>query len=405
MTDSAASRREDDTIVAAYTCPLWHPSALFDKQYGVGWSEYELMRGARPRTPGHRQPRQPLLGALDEARPETWEIYNSLAAQHGVDVLIWDWYWYEGGPALHEALECGFLRATGTRLRFSVMWVNHHWMTLYPTTLRDRAGLERAFLAPDSEADVWRGWSTIASRYFHLEDYWCIDGDPVFVIWDLERIVEKLGRDRVRRLIGQLRSHAVSLGHSGVHLHANLTMALWRAGGDAAVATAGLDELGVDSCGLYNPLLSVDAPATGTPRYAELAQLATTVLQPALRGASPIPYLPAASPGWDTTPRMPYPGQGEDVHRHSEQGLLLVEGGTPAEFEDLVRASLELARGNAPGRRVVTIGCFNEWTEGQYLLPDTDYGYGMLRALSRARGYVDDRVYYPTTAGDSNLAS
>jgi hypothetical protein len=102
---------------------------------------------------------------------------------------------------------------------------------------------------------------------------------------------------------------------------------------------------------------------------------------------------------------MSYPGPGEDIHRHPEQGLLMVEGGTPAEFEDLVSASLDLARRNGPGRRVVTIGCFNEWTEGQYLLPDVDYGYGMLRALARARAYGDNRVYYATTAGDSRLAS
>jgi Glycosyltransferase WbsX len=403
MTEFATDHR-DDTIVAAYTCPLWHASALFAKQYGPGWSEYELMRGARPRAPGHRQPRRPLLGALDEARPETWDVYNSLAAEHGVDALIWDWYWYDGGPALHEALDGGFLGA-GRRMRFAIMWVNHHWMTLYPTTLRDRTGLERAFLAPDSEVDVWRGWSTIASRYFHLPQYWRIDGAPVFVVWDVGRMVQQLGRECVGRLIGRLRAHVASLGHADVHVHANLTMALWRAGGDPAASTSGLDQLGFDSCGLYNPLLSVEAPDTGPPHYAELAELAMNALQPALQAASPIPFFPAASPGWDTTPRMPYPAPGEDVYRHPEQGLVLVEGGTPAEFEDLVAAALELAENNAPGRRVVTIGCFNEWTEGQYLLPDVDHGYGMLRALARARGLADDRVYYATTAGDSHLSA
>jgi Glycosyltransferase WbsX len=33
---------------------------------------------------------------------------------------------------------------------------------------------------------------------------------------------------------------------------------------------------------------------------------------------------------------------------------------------------------------VLTIGYWNEWTEGHYLLPDTRHGYGMLRALERA---------------------
>lgn len=33
---------------------------------------------------------------------------------------------------------------------------------------------------------------------------------------------------------------------------------------------------------------------------------------------------------------------------------------------------------------VVTIGCWNEWTERHYLLPDTRHGFGMLAALWRA---------------------
>jgi hypothetical protein len=399
MTQSA-----DGTTVAAYTCPLWHPSAMFQDQYCSRWSEYELMRGARPWVPGHRQPRRPLLGALDESLPETWSAYNSLASEHGVDVLIWDWYWYDGGPALHEALEDGFLRAAGPPMPFAVMWVNHHWMHLAPTTLRDGAGFQRAFLAPDSEEDVWRSWSYVASRYFHLDAYWRIEGKPVFVIWDIGRVAEKLGLDGARRMVERLREHAEALGHPGVHLHANLTMSLWRADGDPAGTTAGLDELGFDSCGLYNPLLSVEPPvASGPPQYGALARIATEELHPALRDASPLPFFPSASPGWDTTPRMPPRAPGADVYRDPKQGLLMIEGDSPSAFEDLVAASLEQARGNPPEHRVVTLGCFNEWTEGQYLLPDTDHGYGMLRALARARGMDDDRVYYPTTAGDSSV--
>jgi hypothetical protein len=48
-------------------------------------------------------------------------------------------------------------------------------------------------------------------------------------------------------------------------------------------------------------------------------------------------------------------------------------------------------------QRVVTVGCFNEWTEGQYLLPDTDFGHGMLQALARARDIPDERTYFATT--------
>ena len=36
--------------------------------------------------------------------------------------------------------------------------------------------------------------------------------------------------------------------------------------------------------------------------------------------------------------------------------------------------------------RILTIACFNEWSEGHYLLPDNRFGYGMLDALGEALG-------------------
>ena len=64
----------DGVDIAAYTCPLWHPSGHYRRQYAAGWTEYELMRGARPWWPGQRQPTQPVLGAMDEALPSTREV-------------------------------------------------------------------------------------------------------------------------------------------------------------------------------------------------------------------------------------------------------------------------------------------------------------------------------------------
>ena len=37
-------------------------------------------------SPGRR-----LLGELDESLPSTWEVYNKLCKNSGIDVLIWDW--------------------------------------------------------------------------------------------------------------------------------------------------------------------------------------------------------------------------------------------------------------------------------------------------------------------------
>ncbi len=108
-------RPPDRPVTACYTFPHYHRSAFNDRHVGPGWTGYAVARGARPWFPGHHQPRTPLLGELDERAPSTWETYVRLAADAGIDAFVWDWYWYDGAPAFHEALEEGFLGARNRR--------------------------------------------------------------------------------------------------------------------------------------------------------------------------------------------------------------------------------------------------------------------------------------------------
>src|SRR5262245_22890745 len=166
LVDPGLLRRPKELTVACYTFPHYHPSALNDRLYGPGWSEYVLMRGCRPWFPGHHQPRQPMLGELDEREPATWERYNALAADNGVDVFIWDWYWYGDEPVLHEALDEGFLRASNNRrLKFAVMWTNHPWPIWFPTVQVDGTN-RRSFAldAPERPDQVWQSLSFMIAR-------------------------------------------------------------------------------------------------------------------------------------------------------------------------------------------------------------------------------------------------
>ena len=166
--------KPQNLTVACYTFPNYHASAIHDKIYGPGWTEYNLVRSARPWYPGHAQPRGPLLGELDESKPGTWEKYNDLCKQSGIDVLIWDWYWYDNEPCLHEALENGFLRASNRNdVKFACMWTNHPWYVLYPTSMTNGHNAYPPSFAPadSSLKECWQSLSYIISRYCHLENY------------------------------------------------------------------------------------------------------------------------------------------------------------------------------------------------------------------------------------------
>jgi hypothetical protein len=76
--------------------------------------------------------------------------------------------------------------------------------------------------------------------------------------------------------------------------------------------------------------------------------------------------------------------RGGTPSRQKWPGTPIVVNDTPAAFEALARAALGYLNQRPDIPPIVTIGCWNEWTEGHYLLPDTRYGFGMARALGRA---------------------
>ncbi|MDR1381838.1 MAG: glycoside hydrolase family 99-like domain-containing protein, partial [Tannerella sp.] len=110
-----AGNGTDEITVACYYFPDYHTRDTTDlpisRQHFDNWSEWELVKNAKPRFEGHDQPKIPLWGYTDEKDPEVMEQKISAAAAHGIDVFIFDWYTYEGKPFLNRCLDEGFLKA------------------------------------------------------------------------------------------------------------------------------------------------------------------------------------------------------------------------------------------------------------------------------------------------------
>src|SRR5262245_42122816 len=77
---TAAKRPE----IALYYCPTYHPDPRFEGMHGKGWTEWELVKVARPRFPGHKQPKMPVWGYEDESDPKAFEKKITAAADHGI---------------------------------------------------------------------------------------------------------------------------------------------------------------------------------------------------------------------------------------------------------------------------------------------------------------------------------
>jgi len=362
--------------VAAYIWPSYTGDEPRTRMFWPeGNGEWETVRKATAKFPGHTWPRRPLWGYCNEADPCVMEMQINAAADHGVNVFIYDWYWYDGRPFLEQCLNNGYLKALNNdRVKFYLMWANHDVTHLWDKRIAHIEGNVIWQAAVDR-----REFETIARRlletYLTHPSYYTLDGKPVFMIYDLKKLVSGLGGvEPTADAFAWFREQAVAAGLEGLHLQ----LTSWGAkklnlsGVDADTAATPNDivkRLGFDSQSHYQMVHFTHIDRD----YAEI--IPDMVKEWELMDATyEVPYYPHVSIGWDNNPRyQPFrPG--------------VVKNNTPEQF----RKALELARDYAdrhPDQApLITINSWNEWTETSYLQPDDLYGYGYLEAVKEVFG-------------------
>ena len=136
--------------------------------------------------------------------------------------------------------------------------------------------------------------------------------------------------------------------------------------------------LGFDSVTSYVWIHHVPLPAQGTD-YNEVRDRYFEYFDQAEK-TYPAPFFPNVSMGWDSSPRA---AQDQEFDSVGYPFMNTIGGNTPARFADALEMAKERVQRAPDGPRVVTINCWNEWTEGSYLEPDEKTGYAYLEAVRR----------------------
>ena len=125
---SCSSKKDQSQVydVAAFYWPAYHYEPRLEFIFPEKKGEWEIIYHAKPKEAGHLQPKVPLWGYQDEADPKVMDKKIDAAVSHGVNVFIFDWYWYEGRPLLEDCINNGFLKANNNRMKFYIMWANHY---------------------------------------------------------------------------------------------------------------------------------------------------------------------------------------------------------------------------------------------------------------------------------------
>jgi len=289
--------------------------------------------------------RTPALGFYDQSSPELadWEI--KWAVEHGVDFFLYCWYRAsQGGPVeqhLGSALEALSKARYRDEIKFAIMWENQR---------RGKAGVadERDLL--ENLLPYW------LEHYFKQSNYLVIDGKPLLFIYRPEFLVQDLGgEEQVRAAFEKMRKACRAAGFEG----------LWILGEYRGLDARHLElmkRLGLD----YTFAYCWPIPNSPTPNQAIETQ--REYIQ-ATQNLGILPQVVTASEGWSGW--------------QDEGSIWRIP---PLEFETLLRRVKAFVEGlpkSELGSQLLLLDNWNEWGEGHYLLPNTEYGFGYLEAIRR----------------------
>lgn len=214
-----------------------------------------------------------------------------------------------------------------------------------------------------------------------------MDGKPLFSFWHWPELEEGLGGlDGVAEGFERMRRVARRAGFAGVHIMVNIAnyegpetfLCWWPA------LVERIRRCGGDSVFGYN--------VARTPSYAKLTNAWPVVSYDDVIASHRelfrrcenlgLPLHPVATiAGCDNTPRW-HRGATLPVDFRKFGYEPIVAGSTPAKFGETVRAALDcIARADGP--RMLILNAWNEWPEGNYLLPDQRWGDACIKALEK----------------------
>ena len=368
--------------VAAYYYPGTHPDPRWDRNKHPGFTEWEEIKAARPRFPGHVQPKLPVWGYQNEAKPEVMAQKIAAAADYGVNAFIFDWYYYNDGPYLDDALDEGFLHATNNaRIKFALMWANHDWYDIQGYNPADN-NLKLLYPGKVTPATWDKICDLVIARYFKHPSYWLIDGKPYFSIYEMSQFMDSFGSiENARAALDQFRAKVRTAGFPGLHVNAIVWGEPNLPGGKTPPGWPKLcHDLALDSLTSYtwvhHGALNNDTFPTSDYIWGRRKYLSFWARA---RVDYSIPYFPNAMVNWDNSPRA---AAAADWSRPAAPVVNpVVTGNTPAAFKqslEIIKQRL-LAAPTQP--KIVTINAWNEWPEGSCLEPTEQYGYGYLEAI------------------------
>lgn len=366
-----------DLKAMAIYLPQYHRVKENDEWWGEGFTEWTAVKQAERYYDGHYQPRIPLNeNYYDLSDKKTLEWQAKLARQYGIFGFCFYHYYFKNGKKILEKPAENLLIWNDIPLNYCFSWANMPWQRTWSNfTLggswaskfeKYREDENPILLQQDyGDEKAWKAHFDYLLPFFKDIRYVKIEGKPVFMFHVVEDIA------CISEMVSFWRIWAEENGFPGLYLI-------------GAVRNGYQEYPMLDALYVQEPaalmtdyiLYSDDSKKDICTRYNNYEDACRWSVLKRYQQNSRVFY--SAFPGYDTTPR------------HGKRGIIF-DSATPEKFEKSFR---EVCRKSVQSNNeLVFINAWNEWGEGNYLEPDTKYGYGFLEAVQKVLTELGDKTF------------
>lgn len=350
----------------AFYLPQFHPTPENDKWWGPGFTEWHNVAKARPLFRGHKQPHLPAdLGFYDLRLPETRELQAKLARDAGIEAFCYWHYWFGKGRRLLERPFSEVLSSGKPDFPFCLAWANHSWYKKRwdPNSKeKDELLIEQTYPGIDDYKDHF--YTMLPA--FKDSRYVRVNNKPLFFIYDIRNFED------VSTFVKTWRQLANENGLNDFYFVGTDFDGRFK----NDIISKGLDAVyECDSINIHHNLsflkkafLYLQREILKKPTVFEYKDAIKYMITSRCAENN---IFPTITPNWDHSPR-------------SGGRALILNNSTPELFKKLAVQALEIVKDKPKDEQIIVIKSWNEWGEGNYMEPDTEFGHGYLNALKDA---------------------
>jgi hypothetical protein len=334
-------------------------------------NEWELLRSDVASVFVQTEAAVPALGYTDCSDPVMLLQEARLAAAHGIDAFIFNFY-FDGE---HEELSAPLdtFCSLPCDLQFGINICCHMPKRKLPFGVGDADVAPLCHLSADKFEALA---DNLSERFFSSSRYLRHASSVVVTLYHVAALVLLYGpaglRERLERFRGALRRRGLE-----VHL-----VGLFSVIGGWRRQACALDDLSFNSFSCYVALPDFES-REAVQSFETAAEQSLAGMASYRTGAGPL--IVCTGSGWNATVR------GVAGYDPAVQGLAfpyypVIVNDHPAAFEKYLRKAVNLAQSDEKYcGELLFLGPWNEWTEGCYLLPDTRFGAAKLEAVKRVK--------------------